>query len=971
MITENIVISAYNCLKSYAYYENLNFFLKSEVARFESKTFKSKVKRVVDFFESDNDDFIKWLNKIEVELLPKKIDSHLDFRQTSGALFLSNNKTSDEYKVSGVNYLITAPVEIYLIETLWSIFVGSMLDDDFSDSVYGNRITKSIKKYSKQIDDSEKINAKNIFERYIDNYNKWRDGGINKAIEIIEKERNDVAILSLDLKAFYYNIDIDFNVIDNFIRENQSEELKTLSLFLNEKLRLMHVRYREIISPYIEETHPESSSKGIPIGFTSSAILANWYLSGFDMDIKSKINPSYYGRYVDDILFVFSSPKIEVEDRGDEVVNFIGRKLSEFIIPTEDHKGFKLTSLYHELPIQKDKLIFHFFNKNHSLAGLQVFKQEIENRSSAFRFLPDEHISSDLDNFAYDILFDGSANKFRSIVGLAENETELSKYISSHILAHRLCNLPSNENTLKQITLFFKGENGLRFCRLWEKVLSYTLITRKYSFSIMFYRQVNELINKVKWFRKSQEDVNIISGEYNEINKLITHKLRHGIRQYIDISLCLNLALLDLDVLLGDEKPLNRSLEGLWRLINEHEEMPLIIKRFRTSNMIRHNLVSWPLANYTNYNGDLTIENLYSKLHGFSLDNKKINKTPRYIHADEEQLYNLIDALHIKDLNGFTEQNKYHKKNCLVENVKDNKALKITVDIDDNRNNDTVKIALANMKVEFKDIESACRKDQAPNLSYERQKNLYRILNSATDEKVQILLLPELSIPVSWLPFMAAHSRRMQIALIFGLEHWVVNNCAHNILVEMLPYTSHFKYKSSMLIFRVKNHYAPSEINMLTSLRLDSASPTSDEQKYHLIKWKNISFSTYNCFELANIEHRALFRSQLDILFASVWNKDINYYQHITESAARDLHCYVAQSNTSHYGGSCVLQPTSSTISNKIYVKGGENHCILTTTLNIYALREAQYRSFRIDSDFIKDNPPGFDYDELLVRGGR
>ena len=74
----------------------------------------------------------------------------------------------------------------------------------------------------------------------------------------------------------------------------------------------MHEKYRNKISPFIEETHPESASKGIPIGFTSSAILANWYLANFDRDIKSKINPSYYGRYVDDILFVFSSPKIEI-----------------------------------------------------------------------------------------------------------------------------------------------------------------------------------------------------------------------------------------------------------------------------------------------------------------------------------------------------------------------------------------------------------------------------------------------------------------------------------------------------------------------------------------------------------------------------------------------------------------------------------------------------------------------------------
>ncbi|EKY3120513.1 reverse transcriptase, partial [Cronobacter turicensis] len=96
MITNNLVISAYNCLKSYAYYENLNFFLKSEVARFERSNFQSKISRIVEFFENDNEDFIKWLNKIDVELLPKKIDSHLDLKQRSGALFLSNNKTADD-----------------------------------------------------------------------------------------------------------------------------------------------------------------------------------------------------------------------------------------------------------------------------------------------------------------------------------------------------------------------------------------------------------------------------------------------------------------------------------------------------------------------------------------------------------------------------------------------------------------------------------------------------------------------------------------------------------------------------------------------------------------------------------------------------------------------------------------------------------------------------------------------------------
>ncbi|RRO09901.1 reverse transcriptase domain-containing protein [Pectobacterium aquaticum] len=958
MINKENVLSAFNCLKSYAYYENLNFYLKAEVAKFENTTFDRKIKKIVDFFNNKDDVvFQGWLDKIKVEVLPKKIKSHLNTKQNDGALFLSNNKSANEYIVESVNYLVVAPIEIYLIETLWSIYVGTYLDDDFSECSYGNRVSGVVKKYAKSYPSSEIISSVNIFQKYIDNYNKWRDGGINKAIDVVEKDKSDVAILSLDLKGFYYNIDINFDEIKEIILETHPEEIIELSLFLNEKISAMHDAYKDTIAPYFTHSHPESISKGIPIGFTSSAILANWYLSKFDEDIKLKINPAYYGRYVDDILFVFSSPNLSFSEKGVEVINFIKNTLGDFIHRDSSSESiFSLSDEYHSLPIQKDKLIFHFFDKNHSLAGLRVFKQEIENRSSAFRFLPDEHMESDLDKFAYDVLLNGSANKFRSIMGLAENETELSKYISSHILAHRLCNISSSENTLKQITMFFKGENCIRFSRLWEKVLAYTLITRKYSFSLSFYKYIKDSINKIKW-----------NGDSDELST----KLTQAMNEYADISLCLNLALLDLDIILDEDSVTDdKNLLKIKTLVNNDDEKQKLINKFRNSNMIRHNLVSWPLINYTNYRGDLTEEELYKKIScdDISIDKNKKARTPRFIHADEYQLFYLVGALKNKKLHKFTLSNEYHKNSSSIINNKKRNTVEIKVNDSFSAKDGRVKVALANMKIDEHSIQSACRKDQAPNLSYNRQKGLYHILNSANKEEVDVLLLPELSIPVSWLPFMAAYSRRKQIALIFGLEHWVVDDIAYNILVEMLPYNTNDKYKSSMLVFRVKNYYAPKEIELINTLRLKIGAPKIKKQRYHLVKWRNISFATYNCFELANIEHRSLFKSKIDIMFACVWNKDVSYYQHITESAARDLHCYVAQSNTSHYGGSCVIQPSKSAISNKIYVKGGENHCILTTTLDIKALREAQYRAFRTDYDVIKHNPPGFDYDALLER---
>lgn len=953
MITKELVLTAFNSLKNYAYYENLNFFLKAEVALFENRDFDNCIQLITDYLiEPKEDVFQHWLEGIRVEILPKKITSPLDVKQNDKSLFLNNKKTAEHYTINSVNYLISAPIEIYIIETLWSIIVGSMLDEEMTDSSYGNRVSEFIIELRKKLSFERVNNAKNIFSIYIENYNKWRDRAIEKAIQEVEENDKDVAILSLDLKGFYYNIKIDFSKISKFIDKGQVNELLELSHFLNNKLEEIHDKYNSIISDDLSITHPHLEHGGIPIGFTSSAILANWHMINFDEDILKLLKPSYYGRYVDDILFVFTSPEIGEDNYGNEVSHFIKETLSDFIEKNNhDSNELNLTEKYHSLPIQKDKLIFHFFSKEHSLAGLKVFKQEIENRSSAFRFLPDEHITSELDRFAYDIMYDGSANKFRSIVGMAENETELSKYLSSHIIAHRLCKTPSDENTLEQISLFFKGENALRFSRLWEKVLSYTLITKKYEFTVSFYNYIKKTISKAKW---------------NNGDENLTLKLQDALHNYIDISLSLNLALLDQKLLFKKKKTKDINLSCIANIAEENQTIGNLVKQFRYSNLIRHNLVSWPLANYTSYTGDLTDEVAFLKIGKLKLSKRKKRTSPRYINHDEYQLFHLIDAINTNTLSVFTEQNSHHKNNCEVKPFKKKPAIKIKVKSPEKSKK--IKIALANIKVDRSSIEDACREDRNPNLSYERQKNLYKVLNSANEEDADILLLPELSIPVSWLPFMAAHSRRKQIALIFGLEHWVINGIAYNIIVECLPYTSENKFKSSLLVFRIKNHYAPGEIDILNSFRLGIGSPHEENHKYHLIKWKGITFATYNCFELANIKHRALFRSQIDILFACVWNKDTKYYQHITESAARDLHCYVAQANTSHYGGSCVLQPTKSDISNKIYVKGGENNCILTTTLDITSLREAQYRSSRVINDIIKPNPPGFDHGKLLKR---
>ena len=108
---------------------------------------------------------------------------------------------------------------------------------------------------------------------------------------------------------------------------------------------------------------------------------------------------------------------------------------------------------------------------------------------------------------------------------------------------------------------------------------------------------------------------------------------------------------------------------------------------------------------------------------------------------------------------------------------------------------------------------------------------------------------------------------------------------------------------------------------------------------YDVITWNGIRYTIFNCFELANINHRGLFKSQIDVMLAVEVNNDTNYYGNIAEATCRDLHCYFIQSNTSEYGDSRVVVPKKTEEMNPVRVKGGENDTILTMKLDIGALR--------------------------------
>ncbi|HCD2344706.1 TPA: RNA-directed DNA polymerase, partial [Klebsiella pneumoniae] len=629
------VKKAYLYLKSYAYHENLNLFLKQRIAEFESEGQADHFIEIVNVIKDgnikNNENLIRWFGKVNFHVLPKSIDIKGELEQNEhnkrNGLFISNVRDADIYQISKVNYFINAPVQLHIIDMLWCVFAAPAIETLLEDNSYGNRMHPSAIRYAVA---KRTSGGQEIFKRYIDQYNLWRDQAVSIATDL-SKEEHDVALLSLDLKSYFYFVDVDFDKIKEAINRyySQSDTLRDLSIRLTDIIDDLYSLYNKITNTLQKKTHPNCiNKKRLPIGLASSSIIANWYLSDFDKSIADEVRPAYYGRYVDDILMVFKRPKLDMERPID---SFVDNYLAEVLLRDTSDGNYAISVNNNLLPVQKDKLILQFFDKAHSRAGLEVFKQELDERSSAFKFLPSEHIEKELDKFAYDVLYDGSANKLRSIVGLAENETELAKYLTSHITAHRLCKLDKNSSVLPQLKQFFKGQNALRFHRLWEKIYQYSLVTKNYSFATSFHHYVIREVSKVE-------------GAHTDKNiklRTLSMKLIRDLKYYNELSLAITVGLLDLkspvseneSLLIGNAFLTNRT--KLSELVYFGSDLHEYSWQFRCSNLIRHHLVAWPLLNYSNFNGDLSSENGFMSGAGFSLEQEKINFSPRFIHYDE------------------------------------------------------------------------------------------------------------------------------------------------------------------------------------------------------------------------------------------------------------------------------------------------------------------------------------------------
>ena len=980
---------AYSRFKAYVYYDNFNLALRAQLSAYEND---EKLNDKLSILASELTEYLntgklssrieKMIKGSQYIVLPKSFRNASSSQKKSSILI--SNQLNEEYFVEKNTILFDGNIELQLIATLWIMIEGVKLNKMIGFDSYGYHLPM-------HLEETRLGTEKLLFTKYFQKYQEWRDKGIKAAKNQID-EGNDILLISLDIKNFFHSTHINFKELK---KDLSSENQNSLTDII-ERICVEHTKK-------LKPTDRKNDFPLLPIGLVSSGVIANWLLSDFDKAIKDKMAPVYYGRYVDDIFIVVSNvkppkeiqtDKTETTSYEEQTINWIAERFFSGGKPLEVSKDIEGLSLkftdkkYDGLRIQADKLKLFYFSPDWPHAMLNKFQKALEENSSAFWFLPDEEDMKDsLDDEAFDMQYEDTINKFRSV-----SDVKASKYGASVFLAKRIklailhSGTPDDKIT-KEVFRFFKGVSVLALYNMWEKVFSYLVVTNDLKAIKKLHKEIIKGISQLDASDKKEELIMTLTNHLNIC---------------LEMSFSLNPSLFD--GLIKSDEALN----------TKQDEVKTGIKNLRFALLTRHHYLPLPSLVITDYylntEESLLSEGLFEKLldsnSKFHLNETLVTESwrvPRWYYLQEACMFYVLLELKTNKGNGkpilFHDaisdngktsyqdtyiikcselferlNNRKISKNISHSHFKTYRDTQTTepkidssiISIQNGKADLKLKLGLSNMKLDEKELKAAISKKSITTKD-KRTKHI-KLLNLAEQESIDLLILPETAVPFEWLYAYADEARRKQRAFIFGLEHFTIDNFCFNFSIALLPLEIG-KMKEVMIIPRLKNHYSPNEEKEIKKIGKQVPKPLTSF--YHLFKWKGLQFTVYNCYELTDVVHRSIFRSELDILFAIEFNKDTNYFSNIAESTCRDLHCFYVQANTSEYGDSRVVEPRATESMNPVRVKGGENNIILRYELDIQKLRAFQIQRlpYQLDDKSFKTTPPDFNHDNVENRG--
>ena len=827
---DDIIESAYKKFRTKVYYENTLLYLKQKLYDFDNNekdntsNVINRVHEILNIYEKDKKAFDEKIAKeVEILIYPKKI---IEERKNSD----DDNTEESECYIESTMPVINCPIEYYVIDMIVCMYLVKEIEY-FREPEKRNSYTYSINEnfFNESSELEFNIKSKLMFNSYSYGYSKWYNNAKKVIMENIGKNV-PVIVFKADYNSFYFNNGISF-------KEPQFRDLsEDCKCFLNILKNIIRVYTKKLKSTLINLSY--ALEYCVPVGFSSSLILAELMTKKFDDEIlKEKKNDDkflYYGRYADDMLFVY-----KYDNSNKEIENYL-KCYSTFKQKLNEQKG-------------SSSIITDIGQIQGSLKLMNTFCTSIVNF-----------------NDRMDIIFEEEKYKTEAIDAFTKPKSfKLRRLLMDEYEGYNHIDFEKQSKEYSEIdrliNSLFCGNTCLVHYKLWLDIIKY-LNVRNNGLKEIFLKKAEDCTENLK----------ILDGDIK----------RYKNEKKVKSDVC-------------------KSLSNIINFAKTVKENKKVNVKADSDGII------------TLYDLILADENNDNELMNNNLCKKKINQ---YNNCKE----NFVN------LNGFIEMPEIKVEEC-NENL-----VNIYINGKQNSKKTVLKIGLLVNKIDDNEIIDTIvdNKKYENDVFFEKIKNAFR---EASKNEVDYLVAHECYLPASWVDLAAYFCEKYKISFICGLQYEnCENTCKNKICV--LQYVESSPYCNVIPIIREKNNYSPHEdINFVSNKK--EVRNKKDKLNY-IIHTDSVNYTTFLCYELTDLNQRAMYKDKVDCVFVPVMNRDTEYFENIINSYSRDIFAYIIQSNSAIYKGTAIYAPFNS--DNKIIASGngGVNNRLIVDEIKIKALRE-------------------------------
>ena len=403
---------------------------------------------------------------------------------------------------------------------------------------------------------------------------------------------------------------------------------------------------------------------------------------------------------------------------------------------------------------------------------LDIYKEAINMNSSEANLLPDiDVLNSSFTLNAYNIQKLEISNKIRDLGFLQNNNYKATRFINElqRIVKNTQIEQSIMNSYFDDILEFYSGSQSVEYSNNWRSIFElFLLLANDKKRARSLFRIIKSEINHLDFSYLNDDEV------YEKKKIFLLKRMKKDLKEKLNIAVALS-----------------TSLDAKFSL---NEKIRLLAQIFRTSNMLNHTLVSYPLINYSKLESFPLMASYVSSFNErtkyFEFYEFKLKWTPRYINAIEFFIANFLNELcnknhlsidpnvifnkfvkhnnlgtYLENPFGFykssNEQNKAHMAANYFLNITDYAGI-------------NPKVALVNTKIQEEDVLSTLD-DPKSLLTTEYKIKLFKILNIAKEEKVNVLVFPEFYLPIALIIYIGIFALKNKISILTGIDYLTFN----------------------------------------------------------------------------------------------------------------------------------------------------------------------------------------------------